>query len=186
MGASTKWIVTLAVATALVVGGALAAMAGANDEDPTTAPTTTTTPTTTPPVAGLRDGETTGWVTIDPSAPGMLTVDQVDILTGRDAHDAAVNAGVINADEDLPNDMFIDNPDDETVEISLSDDAVITMISAITPDETVGVSFTDLVSLIDGTYAGTPIYGVVPGAPVLMSITIDGGSATSVSAVYLP
>lgn len=189
MEATTKWIITLAVATGLVVGGTLAAMAGGNDEaDPVTAPTTTSTPpaTTTPPAVGLPDGEITGWVTIDPSAPGVLTVDQVDILTGRDAHDAAVDAGAIDADEDLPNDMFVDNPDDETVDISLADDAVITMISAVTPDRMVEVSVTDLVSLVDGTYEGTPIYGIVPGAPVLMRVTVDGGAATSVAAVYLP
>jgi hypothetical protein len=191
MKTSTKWIIALATIVAILGGGALTALAvmqpatrdvGGNPGDPVP---TSTPPTTGAPVA-LPDGTLVGWVTVDPGSPGDLAVDEVEILTGQAAHDAAVDAGIITEDEDLPNDMFIANREETSVEVSLDADAIIEMLAAATPETHVTVTPDELAALVDGTYSGPPVYGVSPGEPILMTITVDAGSVAVLEAVYLP
>lgn len=115
-----------------------------------------------------------GWVTVDPGLPDSLTVDEVKILTGEAAHDAAVDAGIITEDDDLPNDMFIANPDESLVAVSLAGDAAIEIFRRTPPGALVSVTASKLAALVDGSYTGAPVYGVVPGDPMLMTITIEG------------
>jgi hypothetical protein len=191
MKTSTKWIIAIGTVVAMLGGGALTALAvmqpttrdvGGNPGDPEP---TSTPPTTGAPVA-LPDGTLVGRVTIDPSAPFTLTIDEVEILTGQAAHDAAVDAGIITEDEDLPNDMFIANPDDSATEASLTDEAVVEMLSGETPGTFLTVTVAELAALIDGSYSGAPVYGVAAGEPILMTITIESGAITALQAVYLP
>lgn len=191
MKTSSKWIIGIAAALTIVGGGRLVAYAlvqpttvevTGDTMDPTPGPA----PTSTVPPAALPDGTIDGYISIDPSSPGTIAVDTVEILTGQAAHDAAVEAGIITEDEDLPNDMYIANDDRTSVPLGLHDDAGIEMVSGDTPGTVVSVTAGQLAELYEGSYDGPAVYGVVAGQPILMSIAIEGGSVTQLQAVYLP
>lgn len=65
------------------------------------------------PTPTIEDGDWFAWVTNgeDESRAMTIGVDLAEMLTGRAAHDAAVQDGVINEDEDLPNDFHVDSPE---------------------------------------------------------------------------
>jgi hypothetical protein len=48
------------------------------------------------------------------------------------------------------------------------------------------VTVSELMALYEGTYSGPPVYGIVPGTPIAMNVTISDGLVTSAGAVYLP
>jgi hypothetical protein len=82
--------------------------------------------------------------------------------------------------------MFVANPDASSVEISLAAGAVIEMLSGATPGTYLTVSADQLAALVDGSYSGPPVYGVVAGEPILMTVTVEGGAVAVLEAVYLP
>lgn len=41
-------------------------------------------------------------------------------------------------------------------------------------------------AIYDGSYAGTPVYGVVPHEPMAMDVTVVDGVITRLAVVYLP
>ncbi|MDH4309605.1 MAG: hypothetical protein OEX04_19210 [Acidimicrobiia bacterium] len=119
------------------------------------------------------------------ASTGAFMLDEVTILTGDPAHDAAVKAGVIAPDEDLPNDMWIDNPTRTLAQANVAE-ASIEMISGDDPGEVVLVTPEQFAALLEGSYAGPSIYGVAAGSPVLMHITFDGDVVGSLQQVYQP
>ena len=143
------------------------------------------------PVEAVPDGELFAFVTLA-STPNddrvVIRIDPGEMLTGSAAHDAAVDSGVINADEELPNDVFIIDPDPHTETIALRDDAVITILIApagetlrpfeIRPDE--------LYDAFDGALAAGAVYGIIPGEPVPMTLTVEHGLVVSGAQVFLP
>ena len=138
--------------------------------------------------APIADGEWFAFVTAGEDETGAITlgVDLADMLTGQEAHDAAVDAGVISPDEDLPNDFFIKN-DAKVLELMhFSEDAVIQVISADDVTAHLDVTPEQLAALYNGTYVGGEVYGVAVGEPVPMNVTIEDGVITSAVAVYLP
>ncbi len=58
-----------------------------------------------------------------------LTIDLAEMLTGRDAVEAARAAGDIGPDEDLPNDYYISNPSADKLEFEVSAEVAITTSS---------------------------------------------------------
>jgi hypothetical protein len=151
----------------------------------TTAPPTTTSPADQPPL--LEDGEWFGFVTTDSSGGVVqLLIDPAEMLSGQKAHDAAVEAGYITEDEDLPNDFFIANPDDQSYLVPVAGDATITVLSGEAVDRALTVSIDDLASIFDGTYEGEVVYGILPGILVPFDVTIVDGEVTVVAQVYTP
>jgi len=143
-----------------------------------------------PPVTvapSVADGTYFGFVSVGEDGEKVVVdFDQAEMLSGQEAHDAAVAAGVITADEDLPNDVFIVNPDESTERVNLASDAVITMLSAEDPAATLDIDAETLGALFAGGYEGPSVYGVVPGQPMPMMVDIAGDVITAARAVYLP
>lgn len=135
----------------------------------------------------LADGEWFGFVTVDGDGETItFGIDVAEILTGQAAHDAAVDAGVIGVDEELPNDVFILDEETRVVTHTLDASAVVRVLDGNRPWVQLDVSPLELLALSDGTYAGTPVYGIVPGSPVPMNVTVAAGVVTAAEAVYLP
>lgn len=135
----------------------------------------------------LADGDWFGYVTVNGDGDTVtLGIDIAEILTGQAAHDAAVDAGVIGADEELPNDMFILDDETRVYTHTLGESAVVRLLDGNQPWIQLDVTPSDLLALYDGTYAGTPVYGIVPGTPIPMNVTVAGGEVVAAEAVYLP
>jgi hypothetical protein len=110
------------------------------------------------PTADLPDGKWFGFVTVDgDNGPTVVTIDIAEILSGEEARKAAVDAGVIEEGEDLPNDFFIYDPDDEIEVLTLADDVVIRVLSASTPETYLTIDASTLESLFNGSYSGEPV-----------------------------
>jgi hypothetical protein len=118
----------------------------------------------------------------------VLRIDPAELLTGQPAHDAAVDAGVIGEDEELPNDVFIVDPDDATQTVAVDDDATVTVqiAPADAPLITVTVSAEQLYDVFDGAIGDGAVYGVLPGEPLPLRLTIARGTVTAAEYVYLP
>jgi hypothetical protein len=184
MKTSTKWIIG-------IVGFALvAALAAALGVISLLFPVQRVVDGSPEPVveAQIADGDWFAFVTVGEDETGAITlgVDLADMLTGQEAHDAAVEAGVISPDEDLPNDFFIKNDVVASESMHLSDNAVIEVIPADDVSTHIAVTPEQLAALFDGTYVGGEVYGVAVGEPIPMYVTIEDGLVTSAVAVYLP
>ncbi|HSL24710.1 MAG TPA: hypothetical protein VLA54_00400 [Acidimicrobiia bacterium] len=163
---------------AVVVVVGLLAACGTGDSTPpnTTPPTgpTTTAAATVEQFAFIRDIDATS-----------LTFDPAEILTGEEARRAAVEAGVIAEGEDLPNDFFIDNPDEATTVASLSPDTEYMLLGFDTngaiQEQTVD-SATFVAVVIGGS---EQYYGIVPGE-VPANLALSGDVVTAVEQVYFP
>lgn len=203
MKTSTKWIFGIVVGLGVVVVAAVLAIAALipvarvdGDSAPPpvvdeTPPTTEGTPPSTAddpaPTADLPDGKWFGFVTVNgDNGPTVVTIDLAEILTGEEARRAAVDAGVIEEGEDLPNDFFIEDPDDETETLTLADGAVIRVLSATTPETYLTIDAATLESLFNGSYSGEPVYGMGPDMPAPMEVTVEDGLVTIIESVYLP
>lgn len=174
------------VATVLVTVLGLSACDMA-EPDPTT-PTTevadesTTTVPDEPAGHDLADGEMFAWVR-GLTGDG-LTIDPAELLSGEEARRAAVEAGVIEEGEDLPNDFFILDESDETSVVPIADgaDLALLLFEDGSPTET-PVDYDEFVAALDGS--NPDVYGVVDGVVPAM-ITIEGGELVSVVQTYLP
>jgi hypothetical protein len=171
---------------ALTIGGLLAACSGTAGGDTTTSQPPPTTET--PGEPALPDGEYLAFVTVGKDETGeiVLGVDVAEMLTGEEARQAAVDAGVIGEGEDLPNDFFINNPEVVLELVSLAPDAEITVISGTDTSQQVAIDAQRLLALYEGTDTGEPVYGIVAGQPIVMDLVIEGGVVTEAHAVYLP
>lgn len=188
MKTTTKWLIgalaVLAMGVVALVLGVLSWLPFQRQVDevpqaPTPEPT---------PAAAIPDGDWFGLVTVGRDESGTITlgVDLAKMLNGHAAHDAAVKAGVIGEDEDLPNDFFIENPESVMELMHLADGALISVISASDVSQELAVDAEDLEALYEGTYMGSDVYGIVPGQPIVMNLSVRGGLITEMSAVYLP
>jgi hypothetical protein len=116
-------ITTAPVPTAVPATGTSTTTAGA----PTT---TTTTEALSSAETRLANGDIRGMGFIDIvwEAGGVryLSIDYAEMLTGEEARQAAIDAGEIQPDEDLPNDYFIRNVNPQKREFTVSPSVVIT------------------------------------------------------------
>lgn len=172
-------VATISVAAAVLVG---CNAQGEGVEDPTT------TSSTPPRENSIEDGTHFADVIVGEDQGGRVTlgVDLADFLTGEEARQAAVDAGVIGEGEDLPNDFFIVNDDEKYELLHVADAAEFAMISALTPDTEIVLDVDAFVSLYEGTYDADDVYGVVAGTPIAMDVTVADGQVLSATAVYLP
>jgi hypothetical protein len=158
--------------------------------EPTTPTTPTTqmpdeTPTTVPddrPEHDLADGETFAWLR-GLTGDGLI-VDPAEMLTGEEARQAAVDAGVIEEGEDLPNDFFILDESDETSVVGLAEGAefALLLFEDGSPVET-AVGYDEFASALEG--ANPDVYGVMDGV-IPATVTIEDGVIVSIVQTYLP
>ena len=113
-----------------------------------------------------------------------MTFDRAEILTGEEAHDAAVAAGVISEDEDLPNDFFIANPDEESQSAALSAAGTYVLLG-FDEGQAIEEVPVDRDELIAALQDGEGYYGIVVGETP-MTLVISGGEVIAASQVYFP
>lgn len=187
MSTGTKWLIAI---VGLVAVGGLAVLLGILSILPTRVVVDPQPgdPVVDPTEVVIPDGDWFGFVTVGRDESGAITlgVDLAEMLTGQEAHDAAVDAGVIGEDEDLPNDFFIANPESRLELMHLADAALIEVISSDDVSKTLVIEPGQLEALYEGDYVGPDVYGIVPGQPIAMDITISDGLITAVTAIYLP
>ena len=189
MSKSAKWIIGIIAGLVVVGMVGLVALAGlfipvVQSPSPTVGPIVTEEPAES---ETLADGAWFAFISVDGEyGPTMLTVDVAEMLTGEPAREAAVKAGVIGEDEELPNDFFIANPDSEVVRVKVAEDAVISVLSGESPDTPMIIDGVTLESIYNGSYNGPAVYGIAPDQPFAVNLTIVDGVATAVEAVYLP
>ncbi|MBN1629483.1 MAG: hypothetical protein JW990_06960 [Thermoleophilia bacterium] len=113
---------------------------------PGTSSTTTEAPTTTTEAEQLSSAETRlpngdikGMGFIDrvwvEDGVRYLSIDYAEFLTGEEANQAAVDAGVIEPGEDVPNDYFIRNVNPKKREFTVSDSVAITTATRWAPND---------------------------------------------------
>jgi len=156
-----------------------------NSAATTTQPATTSTQATTTTTTGQP---TELFAFVRSLTDGMLVFDPAEFLTGDEAVAAARAAGVIGADEDLPNDFYIQNLDfgDER-QLAVADGVEFTLIgfdtSGALADSPVSVG--ELAALLSGEADSTELYGFIPG-DLPMTLSLDGDTVTGGSQTYLP
>lgn len=139
-------------------------------------------------VAPIADGEWFAMVTAGTDEAGAVTlgIDLAEMLGGEEARQAAVEDGVIEEGEDLPNDFYIRNPEVVYELMQFSDAASIDVISAVDPGATLSISPGELLAIYSGEKVDDSIYGIVAGQPIAMDLTIRDGAVVEAAAVYLP
>jgi hypothetical protein len=164
----------------LATGGAILAvmmLAVACGNDDTDSSTDTTAPS---PVAGPVDGdqlELTARIKEIYTASASIEFDELDILTGEEARQAAVEAGAIEPDEDLPNDVWLRDDSDATERATVDPGAVVWIYDCTGACERVQVEL--------GAFLRHEIepFG---GDDAVWEITITDGMISSLLEVYLP
>lgn len=169
-----------ATGSALMLTGALFASCTGGNTNTTIEATTTTTSATTQPVdqfgfvRSLNDG--------------VLVFDPAELLTGEEALAAARNAGVIGADEELPNDFFIQNADEtDERQLAVADGAEFLLIGFDASGGLIDspVSTDELALLFSGSADTSEFYGFVPG-DLPMTLRLLDDTVTGGKQVYLP
>jgi hypothetical protein len=179
-----KSIALLATIAVAALGLSACDAAEPTPSTPTTAPAETpnTAPEDERPAHDLADGETFAWVG-GLTGDGLL-VDPAEFLSGEEARQAAVEAGVIEEGEDLPNDFFIRDESDAASVVPIAEAAgfALLLFEDGTPAET-PVDFDEFVAALDGS--NPDVYGVMDGV-IPATITIEDGEIVSVVQAYLP
>ena len=107
-----------------------------------------------------------------------VRLDALEVLSGDAAVKAAVAAGEIEAGEDLPNDFFIDNPDDTIVWVPMSPAATVEVFDCSTHE--CALAQVRLSDLVTGE--------VVPfnGKAAVWKVTTEDGTVVALEEIYLP
>ena len=182
-GRITILAVLMAVLTGCGTNGSAASTSGAPDTTTTTtAPVTTTVPAAETIFGWLRSFEDTGGTT-------TVGVDPADMLTGEAAVAAARQDGEISQNEDLPNDFYIRNPDESTIEFAVSPDVVVTLQACYPGGDCVVSEQVDLAtwSVLLGAEENPGLEWDWYGAGSLpYEFTVTNETVTEIHEVYLP
>ena len=140
------------------------------------------------PAPAIADGTWFAMTSVGTDESGAVTlgVDLAEMLSGEPARRAAIEDGVINEGEDLPNDVYIRNPNVRYELMSFAEGAEVTVISAVEPGTYVPISPEKLEALYAGRQVDDAVYGIATGTPIAMEVTITDGLVTEARAVYLP
>ncbi len=170
-----------AVYSILMVAGLALAACAQSDTTTTTQPVPTISTT-----AAAQATDQFGFV--QSLTDGTLVFDPAQLLTGDEALTAARQAGIIGADEDLPNDFFILNPDQtDERELTVVDDAEFVMVGF---DASGGltdspVSAAEFEAVLSGSVDTSGFYGIVPG-DLPMTLVLNGDTVIGGTQTYLP
>lgn len=180
MRASVKWAIGAVVLTAAALGLAASLSVFPFEREAVAEPPEPTT--------ALLDGTYFAFVMAgkDETGAHSMGVDLAQMLTGEEARLAAVEDGVIEEGEDLPNDFYIDNPEIKYELLHVAGDADFEMISGDDTTQKIGLDVDEFTALYNGTYVGAAVYGVVPLEPIAMDVTVADGVIALAEAVYLP
>lgn len=168
---------------------------GPTDTSVTTASTVTTSlaPTTTSTTETPRVEETVfGFLRSFDGTDGpsvLVGVDEAEMLTGDDAIAAAREDGVIGEDEGLPNDFYIRNLDEATVELTVSPSVVVTLQACYVGGDCVTTEQVDLAtwSVLLGSEDDPGLAWDWYGAGSLpYEFTIENGLVVGIREQYLP
>ena len=132
-----------------------------------------------------------GWLRSFETGDGatIVRIDQAEMLSGEEAVVAAREAGVIGADEDLPNDYFIRNPDESTTEFTVSPDAIVVLQACYENGPCVTTETVDLEtwSILLGGEEDPGLDWLWYGEGFLPYVfTVVEGTIVEVAEVYLP
>ncbi|HEU4321219.1 MAG TPA: hypothetical protein VFS66_14205 [Acidimicrobiia bacterium] len=161
----------------------LAACSDGGEATTTTTPAASTTAPATP--TAIEDGVLFAFVEVGDDG-GVLRIDPAEMLTGEEAREAAVDAGIIGQGEDLPNDFFILNEVEGFEPVPVGDGAEFVLISGDDTSQQVLVDATTFAQIYDSGTHDEPVYGIPGGVPIVMNVTIADGVVTGAEAVYLP
>jgi hypothetical protein len=128
-------------------------------------------------IAAITDGEISARIAGIHPAIGELDLDQVDVLSGDDAREAAIAAGFIEPGDDVPNDVFIADRDGAARRLRLTPTAKVSLIACPAACESTDVPAHQL---LDGT--ATPLNG----DHAVFTVTVSGGHIVAIHEVYLP
>jgi hypothetical protein len=157
----------------------------------TRAPETTTTVVAGTTTTAASAGETVfGWLRSFESDGGTTVgVDPAEMLSGEEAVAAAREDGVIGADEVLPNDFYIRNPEESTMDLTVSPSVVVTLQACYEGGDCVTTEQVDLGtwSLLLGAEEDPGLEWDWYGAGSLpYEFTMDNEVIVEVHEVYLP
>lgn len=113
-----------------------------------------------------------------------ISIDYAEMLTGEAARAAAIEAGEIGPEDDLPNDYYIRNTNPATREFTVAKSASITTVTraGANPDEPQPATWSDFMSFFgDSPPAGVEYLHLVP-----WWIERDGAEVISIEEQYLP
>ncbi|HZA19271.1 MAG TPA: hypothetical protein VE889_00335 [Actinomycetota bacterium] len=175
------WIPIVGIVIALV-GSACGAGTG-----PSGGPTGT--PGSPTPTRALADGRQFGYISAvdlqgseDLDAAGALTFDPADWWVGDEANQAAVEDGVIEPGESVPNDYYIRNREKDAVSVDLAEDVELLVVDwPNCCDSIVG----DLQRFADSFTTKDPT-GAYVGSRSPYWVTVDGGQVVEIEELYLP
>ncbi len=133
-------------------------------------------PTAEPPAEGDQRVVTARIKEID-TASASIELDELEILTGEEARQAAIEAGEIEPGENVPNDVWLRDTDATTERLTIDPDALVWVYDCTAGCEQVQVDL--------GAFLRHEVepYG---GELAVWEITITGDVITSVLEVYLP
>ena len=181
-GRVTILVVLLAILTACGTNGSAGSTTTETTTTTTTAPVTTTVPAAETIFGWLRSFEDTGETT-------TVGVDPAEMLTGEAAVAAARQDGAIGQDEDLPNDVYIRNPDESTTDFTVSPDVVVTLQACYQGGDCVVTEQVDLAtwSVLLGAEENPGLEWDWYGAGSLpYEFTATNETVTEIHEVYLP
>jgi hypothetical protein len=142
----------------------------------------------TPSSPPLADGRHFGYVRgVDADAePPTIRFDRAEFLTGDAADAAAVEAGAIEAGEEVPNDYFIRNGDESTVEVAVADEVEVTAVRCPTScREGVAGEFEGFAAAFDEG-GEKSLMDDYRGARSQYRIVVRGGEVVRIDEQYLP
>jgi len=151
--------------------------------------TTTEPPPEAPEqIPALPDGTMFAMISVgtDETGAATLMVDLAELLSGEVAREKAIEDGVIEEGEDLPNDFYIDNDEMRMELLHFADEPRISVVSGNDTSQRLEISEDQLWQLWEGEYAGEAVYGIAPFSPIAMDVTVLDGEITEIGAIYLP
>jgi hypothetical protein len=169
---------------ALLLASFIVAACGTSDAPPAT-PGEQSTPEPTPRATGpLPDGES--FVLVRGIEGDRLIVDPAEFLGGEEAAEAARADGFLPEGEDLPNDFYLRNLEEESLEVGLAPDARFILIGfddggGLVDAEVDAATFFGLLTGDDTT----AYYGFIP-TELPMHLVVEGGLVTAGMQQYVP
>jgi hypothetical protein len=194
---TTNTAPTTTAATAVTTTAATAATttttAPVTTSVPSTETTTTSEPSTTTTTEALSSAETRlpdgtikgmGFIDRVWEAGGVryLSIDYAEFLTGEEARQAAIEAGYIQPDEDLPNDYFIRNVNTKLREFTVSPSVAITTATRVGGGMDQPATWDEFMSF----WSASPPEGAAHMSKVPWWIIRDGGQVIKIDEQYVP
>ena len=127
-----------------------------------------------PPAPG--DPAATGWLR-SRNADGRLELDDALVLSGGEAIEAAREDGQLPPDGTLPNDVYIDDDEDDVSVLQAADDLTVELY-----DCTAGCEL----RVVDGDAFLRGVVHAFGGAQPMVSLELNGGIVTAIREIYLP